>query len=116
MTTKIGFLNRKLQGICTQKKKAAKHLPGHIKPELLFQRLNELHAFANLGEIPFQTTPLHFHPLREDQRGRFAVTLHGKYRIVFEPAGTFERNDDGTPIKETVTEITIYAVEDYHGK
>lgn len=113
---KIGYRNAKLWGVCTERKKAAKHLPGQVKPELLFQRLGELAAFANLGEIPFQTTPLHFHPLREDQRGRFAVTSRGKWRIVFEPAGEFEQREDGSPIDETVTGITIHAVEDYHGK
>lgn len=113
---KIGYRNAKLRGVCTERRKAAKHLPNQIRPELLFQRLGELAAFANLGEIPFQTTPLHFHPLREDQRGRFAVTLRGKWRIVFQPSGEFEQREDGSSIEETVTEIIIHAVEDYHGK
>lgn len=110
---KIGYVNRKTEEICTRKKEATKHLSG-IKPELLFQRIGELAAFDDLGQIPFQVPPLHFHPLRENHAGQYGVTLHSLTRIVFEPAGDFERLDDGTPDKSTVTAITILSIGDYH--
>ena len=59
-------------------------------------------------------TPLHFHPLRENWAGHFAVRIDKKYRIVFKPCGEFERLPDDTPDLATVTEIEITAVEDYH--
>jgi len=111
---KIGYRNAKVRKYCTERKNAAKHLPDHIEPELLFQRLNELAAFADVEQIPFQLPPLHFHPLRANHAGRFAVTVRGKYRIIFEPAGEFEQSEDGSAVTSTVTEISIYSVEDYH--
>ena len=110
----IGYANPKLERICTKRKAASKHLPSQIKPELLIQRIGELGAFDNLGEIPFQAPPLHFHPVRETLAGAYAVTIRGLWRIVFVPDGEFERREDGTAIEETVTEITIHLIEDYH--
>ena len=113
---KIGYRNRNLEKICTTKKAAIKHLPDNISYTLLFQRLGELAAFDNLGQIPFQESPLHFHPTRKNLAGKYAVTLRSLWRIVFEPAGVFELQEDGTEKRGTVTEITIFCVEDYHSK
>jgi len=113
---KVGYRNRRIQKIGTQRKAAIKHLPNDIPPDLLFQRLSELAAFENLDEIPFQEPPLHFHPLREDMAGQFAVTLRALWRIVIEPAGNFESREDGTAREITVTEITVLSVGDYHSK
>ncbi len=110
---KIGYAKPKLEKICTKQKEAAKHLSG-IPPKLLFRRLNEPSAFNNLGQIPFQAPPLHFHPLREDLAGKYAVTVRSLCRIVFEPAGEFLCREDGTAIGETVTEIAILFIGDYH--
>ncbi len=113
---KIGYKNRKLEKICTKQKDASRRLPQKIKSELLFLRLQQLAAFDNLELIPFQVPPLHFHPLREDLAGGFAITIRSLWRIVFEPAGDFEIREDGTADLSTVTEITITAVKDYHKK
>jgi len=113
---KIGYKNGRLKKTCTQKKAAIKCLPGDIPPSLLFQRLGELAAFENLDQIPFQEPPLHFHPLREGEVGKFAVTIRSLWRIVFEPAGEFALQEDGTAKESTVTEIIIHSVKDYHSR
>jgi hypothetical protein len=113
---KLGYGNRKLEKICTEKKAAIKHLPADISPGLLLQRLGELAAFDNLDEIPFQMAPLHFHPLRANLARKYAVTLRSLWRIVIEPAGDFEQNADGTAVESTVTQVTILCIEDYHPK
>ena len=110
----IGYASTKLENVCKGGKAAVKHLPGNIKPALLVQRMSELVAFDSLGQIPFQQSPLHFHPLTASLAGQYAVTLKGRWRIVFEPDGDFERQKDGTPIEETVTRITITYIGDYH--
>ncbi len=46
--------------------------------------------------------------------GKYAVTVKGLIRIVFQPAGEFKTLSDGTPDLSTVTEIEVVAVEDYH--
>lgn len=109
----IGYANAKLQKICEQKKAARKHLR-RIDPEVLFQRIGQLVAFNNLAQIPFQAPPLHFHPVRANLAGKYAVTVKGLMRIVFRPTGEFKTLSDGTPDLSTVTEIEVVAVEDYH--
>ena len=113
---KIGYRNRALEKVCTKRKAAIEHLPGNIAPELLLQRLSELAAFDHFGEVPFQKPPLHFHPVRANLAGKSSVMLQSLWRIVLEPAGEFDRREDGTPIAETVTEISISSIEDYHSR
>ena len=109
----IGYANSRLQKICEQKKTAQKHLRG-IDPDVLFLRINQLMAFSNLGHIPLLVPPLHFHPLRANLAGKYAVTVRGLMRIVFQPVGEFKTLSDGTPDLSTVIEIEIVAVKDYH--
>lgn len=111
---KIGFGSKRLERIANSEKAARKFLPANITPIQLFRRLQELSAFPCMGEIPFRTTPLHFHPLRGNFAGKYAVTLHGLWRIVFEPYGEYCTSEDGTPDLATVTEILITSVENYH--
>ena len=112
---KIGYASKKLHKACTQEKDAKKHLSGsNVKPKHLFQRLAELAAFENLGQVPFQEPPLHFHPLRGDRAGEYAVTIRDLWRITFTPAGEFERKPDGSALEESVTEIVVRFTGDYH--
>ena len=89
----IGYSSTKLQGICEEQRSARKALPKDVA-ELLPQRLVVLAAFRCLKDIP-RGTPLHFHPLRENWAGHFAVRIDKKYRIVFKPCGEFDRLPDG---------------------
>jgi plasmid maintenance system killer protein len=113
MPIAIGYENKQLEKICTKTKVARKALPQDVA-DLLLQRLFELSAFASLGDIP-SGAPLHFHPLKEDLAGHFAVSVGAKYRIVFVPDGDFELLEDETPDLATVTEIVVTYVGDYHG-
>lgn len=56
------------------------------------------------------------HPLRANLAGGYAVTVQGLMRVIFVPAGDFQKLDDGTPDLSTVTAIEIVAVKDYHDK
>lgn len=110
----IGFENAKLEKQCNKKKDAQKLLPDDIPPEKLFRRIGNLADFNNLGEIPFRAPPLDFHPLRENHAGMYAVKLSAKWRIIFRPIGEFEKKADGSPSLETVTQIEIHKIENYH--
>ena len=88
---------------------------GAQRAKLIRRRLDDLAAADNL-EIAL-SLPGHCHPLREDRRGQFAISLDGPYRLIFEPA------DDPLPTDENgdwdlanVTTIRIIEVVDYHGK
>lgn len=109
----IGYASAKLQKICTQEKQARKALE-RKSADLVTQRLTQLAAFENLGQIPYRATPLHFHPLREDCSGKYVVKLHGADGIVFCPAGEFSTLDDGSPDLSTVVAIEIEFIGNYH--
>ena len=109
----IGYASKKLQKICTQRKPALKTL-SQESADVLPRRLEDLAAFDNLAQIPFRQPPLHFHPLRENWSGGFVIKLRGGDGVVFEPTGVFTKNEDGAPVLETVTEIEITFVGDYH--
>jgi len=112
MPISIGYSSRKVQRVCEEARVARKELPQDVA-KLLPQRLLELAAFGNLGQIP-PGAPLHFHPLRENWAGHYAVSVGPKYRVVFLAAGTFATLEDGTPDLDTVVAIEIVVVEDYH--
>jgi proteic killer suppression protein len=112
MPIAIGYSSRKVERICLEARVARKELPQQVA-KLLPQRLLELAAFDNLGQVP-PGAPLHFHPLRENWRGHYGVSVGPRYRIVFLPAGAFTSLEDGTPDLGTVVEIEIVVVEDYH--
>ena len=56
-----------------------------------------LAAYSNLGQVPFQTPPLHYHPLGANLAGKHAVTVQGLMRVIFQPTGDFSKLNDGTP-------------------
>ncbi len=58
---------------------------------MAIERLDQLYHFPGF----------HFHPLRGDRAGQYAITLQGPWRLVFE----LDRDEDA---------IVIVAVEDYH--
>ena len=112
---RIGYANGKLQKVCEETKAARKYLKT-IDPKILIQRIGELAAYDNLAQVPIRTPPLHYHPLRANLAGRYAVTVQGLMRVIFVPAGDFQKLDNGTPDLSTVTAIEIVAVKDYHDK
>lgn len=109
----IGYASPQVQKICLEARAARKELPQDVASKLP-QRLSELQAFSSLGAIP-AGGPLHFHALREDWAGHYAISINKKYRVIFRPHGTFTVHAEGMPDLATVTEVIIAAVEDYHG-
>ncbi len=109
----IGYADHTLEKLCLVAKTARNKLPS-VAPGLVQQRLAELAAFASLADIP-AGAPLHFHALRENWTGHFAINIDKKYRIIFRPAGEFDVSAEGMPNLDTVKAITVASVEDYHG-
>jgi len=109
----IGYATSRLQKVCTIHKEARKKL-AQRSADLVIQRLGELAAFASLGHIPVRSPPLHFHPLREDDSGKFVVKLHGGDGTVFTATGDFVSLGDGSPDLSTVTQVEIQFVGNYH--
>lgn len=109
----IGYASTKLQKICTQTKDARKAL-SQDSADALPDRLQDLAAFGNLGLIPIRHPPLHFHPLREDLSGEFAINLKGLDRVVFKPVGEFQMAESGSVLLSSVTSVEVTFVGNYH--
>jgi len=110
----IGYVSKRIEGICTSKVKARKVLPNDEHINRLFHRLTMLAAYSTLAEIPILSSPLQLHPLRADRKGSWAVSIKGKWRICFRPAGECRYEPDGSVVPQTVTEIEIVEIVDYH--
>lgn len=109
----IGYASKKLQKICTEEKAARKTLAEN-SAKRIFRALEDLAAFNHLAEVPHRAPPLDFHPLREDRSGEFAIKIHKLDRICFCPAGEFSTDENGMVDLNTVTEIEITFVGNYH--
>lgn len=71
-------------------------------------RLSEISAANNLGEIP-EVPPPRRHKLKGNWKDCWGIDYSKNYRLIIEPAGEFDIND-----LSTITEITILDLEDYH--
>jgi len=117
----IGYENSGWQKIATKQKEAMKALAKE-SADLVPQRLSQLAAFENLGQIPVRAAPLHLHLLakerkgHESRQGEFVIKLHKGDGIVFRPAGDYSRLGDGTPDVNTVTQVEIVFIGNYHRK
>ncbi|MFG0249796.1 MAG: type II toxin-antitoxin system RelE/ParE family toxin [Phycisphaeraceae bacterium JB051] len=80
----------------------------------LKQRLMELSAAETLEQIS-RLPPARCHELKENYKGKLAVTLKEQYRLIFE-VGNDPRPclEDGGLDWEKVTEVVILEVVDYH--
>lgn len=117
----IGYEKAKWQKIAEKTKEARKALSAE-SADLVPRRLSQLAAFDNLGQIPERSAPLHLHLLtkkrrgQKDQQGEFVIKLHGGDGIVFRPTGDYTQLADGTPDVDTVTQVEIVIIGNYHGE
>ena len=95
-------------------KPAIKALPQEIKPERLFLRLRDLAGFVTMADIPVYP-PYRLHSWSGKRQNEWTIDIQGLYRIHFVPAGEFEKDEDGNPVLETVSEIIIVDIGDFHG-
>lgn len=78
------------------------------------QRMAELRAASSLSAIS-QFPPARCHELKGSAKGKFAVSLSGNYRLIFEPCNEpIPTKEDGGIDLSRVTEICVLEVTDYH--
>ena len=117
----IGYETAKWQKIA-EKQKEAKQALSAQSAALVPRRLAQLAAFENLGQISPRSAPLHLHLLTKERKGQdnrhgeYVIKLHGGDGIVFRPVGEYSKLTDGTPIIDTVTQVEIVFIGNYHGR
>jgi len=117
----IGYETTKWQKIA-EKQKEAKQSLSVRSAALVPRRLAQLSAFENLGQISPRSAPLHLHLLTKkrkgysDRQGEFVIKLHGGEGIVFRPTGEYTELADATPNIDTVTQVEIVFIGNYHGR
>jgi len=108
----IYFSSDKLMAIFNDEKSLRRkygQLSGKIQ-----QRMAELRAANCLSEIS-QFPPARCHELKGSHKGKFAVTVSGNYRLIFEPGNDpIPTKEDGGIDLPKVTEICVLDVTDYH--
>lgn len=105
----IDFDTKKLKHNCEKEAKAIKEY-GANYAKYLFKRLAQLRAVDKLGDFNFDKP----HPLNGDKMGKFAITIHGKLRLIFEAQEPIPEAKDGSTDWRNVTKIKITSIEDYH--
>jgi len=109
----VRYGNRRVERLCEKTGEAQKQL-GEPAARKLTLRLQELIAVEHLAQIP-HTPPARLHQLSGYQPPRFAVTVHGGIRLVFEPApGHMVFDEQGALDRRHVRAIVIRSVGDYH--
>ena len=112
-TIEISWSQNKLEKACTSDKRGQREW-GAEHWRLLRRRLASLRAAPTLEEM--KGVPGNCHPLHEDRRDQFAISLWGPYRLIFVPDhDPIPRLDDGGIDRTLVAQILITEVTDYHG-
>lgn len=111
----IFFKSNKEFKLCSNKKNMNKRLGSVLskKLQLRLKQIEQTDTLADLYKIP----QMRCHQLNNDRDNQLAVVIHGKERLIFEPA------DDPVPLmsdggfdRENIRSILILEVGiDYHG-
>jgi len=106
----LSFKNKKLEALCSRKSLQLKQL-GKPCAKKLQTRLADLLAAKHVKQLVAGGP----HALTGDRAGQYAVSLHGGFRLVFEPAhDTVPQLPDGGIDWQQVTAVRITYIGDYH--
>jgi len=109
----IEFCTTSRAKLCNSEKAIVRKF-GQPAGQKLMQRLGELAAANNLGEIE-RLPPAGLHLLKADRAGQWAVTIHGGQRLVFEPLPEpVPKKPDGGLDLTRVTGVRVVFIGDYH--
>lgn len=102
----IYYATKKMERILTDIRLLKKYYGNDFTK--ISNRLSELKAANNLGEIP-ESPPPRRHKLKGNLKNCWGIDYSKNDRLVIEPTGGFDIND-----LSTITEVTIVDLEDYH--
>ena len=109
----ITFRNRKLQRTLNSDEQLRRTYGDNLAKKNQM-RLNILRGANNLALVP-AVPPTQLHALTQNRKGQYAVNLDRRNRLVFAPNhDPIPLREDGGVDLESVTEITILEVADYH--
>lgn len=106
---KISFSTKGIHSLCTSHDKAVRKY-GRYCADGLFTRLTQLNAADKLKYFIFDRP----HPLKGSKAGKFAVTIYGGWRLIFEPHNSIPKSEDDSIDWDNVIDIKITSIEDYH--
>ena len=109
----ITFRNSKLQRTFNSDRELRRTYGDNLAKKIRL-RLAILVSAANLALVP-AVPPTRRHALAQNRKGQYAVDLDGRNRLIFTPNHVpVPLKEDGGVDLESVTEITILEVVDYH--
>jgi len=105
----IYFKSKKLQKTLSRERELKKKYGTMAK--VIMSRLDDLRYCQHLGQVFY--LPGNHHPLTGDKHGKMACSLTGNYRLIYGPVEPVF-NEQNELIYESITEIIIYEITDYH--
>ena len=107
---RIAFRSHRLEALCGSEK-ALRRKYGPASARKVATRLSQLEAAETLEDM---RSIGRCHELTHDRSGELAVSLDKGFRLVFRPAGDWRNRHDGGLVWQSVTEIVIIEIVDYH--
>lgn len=105
--------NKKLEELCTSLSEAKKKLPVKVAKKLL-KTVNFIESADNLEAI-IKNSPFHFHNLKGDKKGEYAIDIDGRlasYRMILKFDGYDNEQIFGIP--KTIEVIQIKEVSNHY--
>ena len=107
----IVFKTSRVEELCNDDRLAIRKL-GAVCAAKLRTRLDDLKHAPSLDAVPIHAR---CHPLKGNQAGLLAITVHAGYRLVFQPHhDPIPMKSDGGLDLRNVTCVCVVSVEDYH--
>lgn len=108
---KLSFNYSGLRKLCSSERSLVRRF-GTAGARKVQQRLNLLAGSDTLEDM--RSLPGRCHELKGDRSGQLAIDLHGGYRLIFSPAGDWQRKDDGGMDWSSVSEIVVLEITDHY--
>ncbi len=112
----ISYKDNKLRKVCTEYKIAIKFFGGNSKyAKKLFSRINAIEQATNLKDIILNMPQFHFHKLKGNYEGFFAIDLSSradKWRIILQPLDDNKNRFNPCNIDEIADKVRIVEINE----
>ena len=110
---KISYRTKKLEKTLNSEKQLQR-MYGPTLAQKIISRLSLLRVVDNLGEVPTDR-PFRLHKLTGDRKGRFAIDLDRRRRLIIAPSeNSISKKSDLIIEKSSVVSVMIIEIIDYH--
>jgi len=107
----IHFASEKLRKVLSEEKSIIRKY-GTACAKKISARMSALQAASTWSELP--NLPGGWHPLKADRQSEWSAELADGKRLIVSPQGEFKHRGDGSVDLNSVHEVIIKEIVDYH--